>query len=52
MNELINQITIQGRSLADGKKLKESQIETEKIKIESQAKNIELELKNLQVNKE
>ena len=52
MNDLINKITVQGKSLADEKKLKESQIETEKIKIESQAKNIEIELKNLQTNKE
>lgn len=52
MNELINQITVQGKSLADEKKLKESKIETEKIKMESQAKNVELELKNLQINKE
>lgn len=52
MNNFINQITVQGKSLADEKKLKESQIETEKIKIESQAKNVEIELKNLQMNKE
>lgn len=52
MNELINQITIQWKSLADEKRVKESQIETEKIKIESQAKNVEIEMNNLQTNKE
>jgi hypothetical protein len=30
--------------------LKESQIETAKIKIESQNKNLEIEMKNLQAN--
>lgn len=52
MNELVNQITIQWKSLADKKKLKESQIETAKIKIESQNKNLEIEVKNLQANVE
>ena len=50
MNELVNQITVQWKSLADQKKLKESQIETAKIKIESQSKNLEIEMKNLQAN--
>lgn len=50
MNELVNQITIQWKSLADQKKLKESQIETAKIKIESLSKNLEIEVKNLQSN--
>ena len=50
MNELVNQITIQWKSLADQKKVKESQIETAKIKIESQNKNLEIEVKNLQTN--
>lgn len=51
MNELINKITIEWKLLADQKKVKESQIETQKIKRESQIKNFEIEIKNLESNK-